>query len=331
MSHIPYEAGRRSPFRTAWSLYGSPDRLPAALYKAARILTSQGPAVLIRAARRKLHHPGQPVEHLIAHPDAPSVTYEDKFPPCGQGLTSTHGVTAIVLTKGNGERLHHQIALLARSLAPNSRFELIVVNNGKPLSAPQAPFPVSVIAEHRPFNWSAYNNSAAAKASFPFLLFLNDDVFPLHPGWLDAMLAEALAPGVGAVGAKLLYPDGTIQHAGIQLTLGPEGGHAHKLAPRDTPPPAHVDAVTGACLLTPTSVFRRVNGFDPGLRFDYNDVEYCLRLRLHGLATRVCPHAELLHLESATRQFRTDPNDREHFRRFLRTFDGQLAGRQHRS
>jgi GT2 family glycosyltransferase len=242
------------------------------------------------------------------------VRYEDRW---AEGTASLrHTVTAVIPTRGENARVRACLQGLARSVRPGARLEVVVVSNGGPVAPPPGfPHPYTCLEERRPFNWSLYNNAAAARAAGDFLLFLNDDVEPLHGGWLDVLLEAAERPGVGAVGARLLYPDGTIQHDGIGLDAGGQPRHLRR---GEEPSPAEPDpvpeaAVTGACLLTPAAVWRQLSGFDPSFAYSYNDVDYCLRLRRAGFACLVVRGARLLHHESATRPLAVDPAEQRRF------------------
>jgi len=167
---------------------------------------------------------------------------------------------------------------------------------------------VRVVEDPRPFNWAAINNSAAQQVAGDLLLFLNDDVEARHPGWLTAMVAHAVRREVGAVGARLVYPGGELQHAGVVIGLGGAAGHVLRGLPGDRSGyldqavvARDVSAVTGACLLTRRSCFDEVGGFDEAFALDLNDIDYCLRLRAAGYTTVVTPLAELVHDESPTR------------------------------
>ena len=161
----------------------------------------------------------------------------------------------------------------------------------------------------RPFNYSAMNNAAARECTAPLLVFLNDDVEVIAPGWLEAMIELGSRPETGAVGAKLLYPDGRIQHAGVALGILDSGGHvfrgfdgrAHHYF--DFPDVIrNVSAVTGACMLVRASAFEQVGGFDESLfPLSFNDIDLCLRLGRRGLRNLYTPHAVLLHHESLSR------------------------------
>jgi len=158
-----------------------------------------------------------------------------------------------------------------------------------------------------PFNFAAMNNLGARHATGAVLVLLNDDVEPLESGWLTALLAHANRSEVGAVGAKLLYPSGAIQHAGIVIGIMEGAGHLH----RNTfgspywnwlPFTRAVSAVTGACLAIRKSVFEQLGGFDESFPANYNDVDLCLRARQAGYEVVVEPAAVLRHYECQTRQ-----------------------------
>ncbi len=161
----------------------------------------------------------------------------------------------------------------------------------------------------RPFNYSAMNNAAAGKCLTPLLLFLNDDVEALDAGWLEAMVELGVRPEAGAIGARLLYPDGRIQHAGVALDILESGGHVF----RGLGGSAHhyfdfpdvirnVSAVTGACMLVRAAAFDQAGGFDE-TRFpvSFNDVDLCLRLARLGLRNLYTPYAVLQHREALSR------------------------------
>lgn len=188
---------------------------------------------------------------------------------------------------------------------------------------------VTVLHDPRPFNWAALNNAAAAATEADTLLFLNDDVEAPSAGWLEALVAQAERPDVAAVGARLLYPSGPVQHAGMVLGLGGAAGHVLAgLAPED---PGYlglavrcreVAAVTGACLATRRAVFEQLGGFDEALGLDLNDVDYCLRAR--GLGYRVLyePGAQLVHHESPSRG---TSGSADNIRRFVERWSRALS------
>jgi len=167
-----------------------------------------------------------------------------------------------------------------------------------------------VDCRNQPFNFSTLNNYGARNVREPLLLFLNDDVSMIHGDWLEAMVELASRPEVGAVGAKLLYPDNTIQHAGVVLGIFGIAGHAfrgsfaEKRTYFDFPDLIrNVSAVTGACMMVPTDKFRACGGFDEeAFPVAYNDIDLCLRLGQKGYRILYTPHAQLYHHEAASKR-----------------------------
>jgi GT2 family glycosyltransferase len=159
------------------------------------------------------------------------------------------------------------------------------------------------------FNFSRLNNAAAAVASGDYLCLLNNDIEALDDQWLEEMLSRIVEPDVGAVGATLLWPTGVVQHAGV--VLGPNLGAVHAFNDRMQEDCGYADmlaaarecsAVTAACLLTRKADYLAVGGMDEVFfPVNFNDVDYCLKLRALGRRLVVTPHARLLHLESASR------------------------------
>lgn len=170
---------------------------------------------------------------------------------------------------------------------------------------------VRILRYPHPFNFSRINNWAAAQSQADILLFLNNDTEVIHHDWLQHMAANALRPEVGAVGAKLLYPNGRVQHGGIILGMGGVGGHFH-LRRRDDDPgyfgraqlQQNLSAVTAACLAIRHEVFDEIGGFDAeNLPVAFNDVDLCLRVRERGYLVVWTPLARLYHHETASRAF----------------------------
>ena len=193
--------------------------------------------------------------------------------------------------------------------------ELIVVDNGSTDPAALALL-AEIAADPRAkvlpfpgaFNFAAMNNAAAREAKGQVLLLLNNDVELIDPNWLRAMVAHAIRPDVGAVGARLLYRDGSLQHGG--MALGPAGRATHLLrgAPRDAPgylgqlaATRDLSAVTAACLAIRANVWAQVGGMNERLPVAWNDVDLCQRVRAASLRVIWTPHAVLLHLEGETR------------------------------
>jgi len=171
------------------------------------------------------------------------------------------------------------------------------------------------------FNFSKVVNYGVSQARGEYLIILNNDIEVISWDWIEAMLEQAQREEVGAVGAKLLYPNNTIQHAGIIIGLGGYAGHSHKLCRVNSPgyfnllqSIHNVSAVTGACLMISRSKFDAVNGFDgENFKIAYNDVDFCLRLREQGLLNVFTPYAELYHHESISRGYEDTEEKQQRF------------------
>src|SRR6185436_11798894 len=209
------------------------------------------------------------------------------------------------------------LAMLERCLraveaTDHPSFEIVIVDNGSVEAATLAFLDKThhrVIRAPGAFNFASLNNRAVAETQGELLLFLNDDTEPLGTGWLRALEEQAQRPEVGAVGAKLSYPDGTIQHAGIAVGIGGVAGHPYRFQ-RDAPAGIrNLSAVTGACLMMRREVFARLGGFDERLPVNSNDVDLCLRLRAAGYLVIYTPYAVLHHYESQSRGRRAIPDD----------------------
>jgi O-antigen biosynthesis protein len=179
---------------------------------------------------------------------------------------------------------------------------------------------VRVLRDDRPFNWAGLNNAAAALATADVLVFLNNDIEALSAGWLDSLCGQAERRDVGAVGARLLYPDHRLQHCGVVIGLGGAAGHP-LVGLLETEPgylsmavtTRECSGVTGACLATRRSVFESQGGFDEALGIDLNDIDYCLRVQRSGLRILYESAAELIHHESPSRGTAGDVRDIVHF------------------
>ena len=159
----------------------------------------------------------------------------------------------------------------------------------------------------KPFNLAEKMNFGGRQATGEQLVFLNDDIEVLTPDWLEALLEFAQQPGIGAVGAKLLFPDERLQHVGVTILDG-RPGHPFYRFPKDHPGyfqgsvvPREYTAVTGACVMTRADKFWAVGGFSEEFPLNYNDVDLCLKLRQSGERIVYTPHAVLYHHESVTK------------------------------
>ena len=232
-------------------------------------------------------------------------------------------VTLIIPTRDH-------VAMLERCLDSIERMtdwpalEIIVIDNGSSEAASKTYFRkiakrgVRVLPMPGPFNYADLNNRAVEAASGDIVGLVNNDIEALHAGWLDELVGQLLRPGVGAVGAKLLWPNGMVQHGGVLLGVGNVAGHyGNRLADADWGDHGRnqlvqqVSGVTAACLLLRKEDYLAVGGMDThAFPVAFNDVDLCLKLRRAGKAIVWTPHARLLHAESASRGHEDTPQKR---------------------
>jgi GT2 family glycosyltransferase len=283
------------------------------------------------AARRAIadHLQRQGVEGAEVRPFALVPSWTEVVRPCPRPEPL---VSVIIPTRDRADLLSQCMdGLLARTDYP--ALEAIIVDNGSTdpktlalLTRLAEDGRVRVVRDKGPFNFSALINRGASAARGDVLLLLNNDIDPIDPDWLREMVSHAMRPDVGAVGARLLYPDNSIQHAGVVLGIGlPPGvaGHFQLGASSDAlgyfgrlQLARTVSAVTGACLAVRRTLFEEVGGLDATrLKVAFNDVDFCLRLRERGYRNVWTPRAQLYHHESASRGSDDKPETRNRFDR----------------
>jgi GT2 family glycosyltransferase len=223
-------------------------------------------------------------------------------------------VTILIPTAGKMEVLERNLKALWET-AGYQNYEILIIDNSKGGDAvlkfvddlKKKGKPIRWFDQRgEPFNYSRLNNKAVATCNTELLLFLNDDTEGISVGWLEALVEHAMRPEVGAVGAKLLYPNGTIQHAGVTMGLAQICGHSFKgLEARhrhyfDFPDLVrNVSSLTAACVMVRADVFREVGGFDEELfPIAYNDIDFVLRIGAAGYRVIYNPHAQLHHHEA---------------------------------
>lgn len=209
-------------------------------------------------------------------------------------------------------------------------YEILLVNNASELletreymreieNCPR----VRLLHYNAPFNFSAINNFASLQAKGQYLLLLNNDTEVIEPDWIQAMLEQAQRPEVGCVGAKLLYPNNLIQHAGVVIGVGGAANHCYAKLPADQNGyfgqlnvVREYSAVTAACVMIRKSVYEEMDGLDEeNLAVSFNDVDFCLRLREKGLLVIYTPYASLYHHESLSRGYNVSFNEEYYLRR----------------
>ncbi|WP_375188064.1 glycosyltransferase family 2 protein [Sphingobium yanoikuyae] len=256
--------------------------------------------------RQMLHHRRhRPLPRLPACP----INIACELPP----------LSVIVPTRNRVDLLRTCLDGIAAAHYP--RADIIVVDNDSDDPETLAYLAALDPARHRVlrhcgvFNYSAINNRAAAQAQGRLLCLLNNDIEMTDPHWLAILATQALRPEVGAVGARLLYPDGRIQHAGVVIGVGNAAGHAHRfLSPNEEGYfhrhglPQFTMAVTAACLVVERDKFMAVGGLNErDFAVAFNDVDLCLRLNRQGWRSLYEPRATLIHHESVSRGLDRDP------------------------
>ncbi|MCZ2497389.1 glycosyltransferase [Xylophilus sp. Kf1] len=236
-------------------------------------------------------------------------------------------VTLVIPTRNAHVLLRQCVDSITR-LTTYASYEIVVVDNGSDEAESLAYFAelarrpgFSVIRDDGEFNYSAINNLAVRQARGSVIGLVNNDIEVIAPEWLSEMVSIALQPGVGAVGARLLYPDRRLQHGGVVLGIGGVAGHSHKYL--DDWQAGYFSrarliqsysAVTAACLVVRKAHYLAVGGLnEKELKVAFNDVDFCLRLREAGLRNVWTPYAELFHHESATRGAEVSPAKQARF------------------
>lgn len=327
-------------------------------------LAAEGFDLALRCVERiqpdQIRHIPRILSHSSAPPAPPGAADEQAlerhFQRTGTAATAEatpHGLRAhyalpeappfvsLVIPTRNGVNLVRQCveSIVLETAYPN--YEILLVDNGSDdpealayFAALDAQPGITVIRDDRPFNYSALNNAAVARARGELVGLLNNDIEVISSDWLHEMVSLALQPGVGAVGAKLLYPDMTIQHGGVVLGIGGMAGHAHKHLPSTVAGHGgraqliqNFSAVTAACLVVRKSLYEEVGGLDEAqLGVAYNDVDFCLRLRQAGYRNVWTPYAELLHHESASRGLEVAAESRDRLARESAFMQSRWAG-----
>jgi len=229
-------------------------------------------------------------------------------------LQDPGSVSILIPTHDQPEKLKSAVSsILERSTYSN--YEIVILNNSSVQKQTLQCFDelrknnqIKIIDYPHPFNFSAINNFGVSQVASDYVLFLNDDTEIISRSWLEAMMEYAQKDLIGAVGAKLLYRDYTIQHGGILIGQPQIAVHAHKGFPKDSEgyqkrlvSVQNFSAVTAACMMIRRKLFLEVKGFDENLPLAYNDVDLCLKLLALGKRIVWTPNAELFHDESQTR------------------------------
>jgi len=239
-------------------------------------------------------------------------------------------VSIIIPTRDHADLLHRSLDSIYRLNNGQIDFEILVIDNGSSdpialefLDELEKQGSTRILRMPGPFNYAYLNNEAVKHANGEVIFFVNNDVEVINPEWMKELVSQAVRPGVGAVGAKLLFDDHTIQHAGVVLGIGGIAGHAHKYLPADSSGYQNrlqmiqqVSAVTAAVLAIRKCVFVEVGGFDEeAFAVSYNDVDLCLRLQQRGYRNVYSPDAVLYHHESRSRGEPSTPAEYDQWQR----------------
>ena len=236
-------------------------------------------------------------------------------------------IQIIIPSKNNAKLLSSCVSSILKNTAYQN-FTIAIIDNGstdgaslrlleKLGSNPQ----IEVHSDPRPFNYARMNNEAAARSEAEYVLLLNDDTEVINDNWLSDMMALAVRSDSGAVGAKLLYDDRIVQHAGVVIGIGAAAGHVGHGLPESDPGhffrskiSSEFSAVTAACLLVSRRKFLEVGGMNElRYRVAFNDIDFCLKLRRAGYVNYLCASAVLYHYESKSRGKDTEGEKRRRF------------------
>ncbi|QYO67460.1 glycosyltransferase [Leptolyngbya sp. 7M] len=280
-------------------------------------------AILNACSRR-----GELARAVITQPEFPGV-YIVRYQ-----ITDYRPVSIIIPTRNHAEMLDRCLqSIFQKSNYPN--YEVILIDNGSDeLSTFNVinrwkryePERFVCYSLNIPFNYSKLNNYAFSKARGDYLLFLNNDTEVITDDWIEAMVEQVQRPSIGVVGTQLLYPDHTIQHAGVILGIGGIAGHSHKYFSADHPgyfsqiaSVNNYSALTAACIMCRRSLFEQVEGFDETLAVAFNDVDLCLRIKQLGYQNIYLPHVQLYHHESKSRGLEDTLEKQHRFRQEIAT------------
>jgi GT2 family glycosyltransferase len=240
-------------------------------------------------------------------------------------------LVSLIVPTHNQQRLLSQCVDGILTSTDYTSLELIIVDNRsddpKTLhylkELPTKDSRVRVVRDDGPFNFSRINNDAVKHAQGSILGFINNDIQVIRPDWLGEMVSNLVRKDVAAAGARLLFPNGTVQHAGVITGIGGVAGHQFKNAPISSLGyfcravlPQNLSAVTAACMLVHKHLFHEVGGFDQEhLAVAFNDIDLCLKLQEAGGLIVYTPYAELLHHESVSRGYEDSPEKKARFKR----------------
>jgi GT2 family glycosyltransferase len=236
-------------------------------------------------------------------------------------------LVSLLIPTRDGYQLLKQCIDSIQSKTTYSNYEILILNNQSRCPRTLTYFEklskskqIHIIDYDQPFNFSKINNLGVEHAQGSLIGLINNDIEVINPDWLDEMVRQASRPDIGCVGAKLFYPNGSIQHAGVVLGIGGVAGHAHKHFSNHhhgyfsrLSLVQNFSAVTAAALLVRKSVYLEVGGLEESLKIAFNDVDFCLKVRTSGYRNLWTPYAELYHHESVSRGYEDTPEKQQRF------------------
>jgi glycosyltransferase involved in cell wall biosynthesis/SAM-dependent methyltransferase len=267
----------------------------------------------LQAAQRAISEHLQRIGVAATVSDAPELSGANRV---RYTLPAQAPLVTLIVPTYNGLDLLRQCVDSVQTKTDYPNYEILIVDNRSDdpatldyLSNLEKQGQARVLRYPQPFNYAAINNMAVQHAQGELLCLLNNDIEVISPAWLSEMVAHALQPGVGAVGARLWYPNNTLQHGGVIVGLGGVAGHSHKYFPRGnvgyfgrTVVTQNLSAVTAACMVLPKAVYLAAGGMEEKhLRVAFNDVDFCLKIGELGLRIVWTPYADLYHHESVSR------------------------------
>ncbi|WP_122499480.1 glycosyltransferase [Pseudomonas viridiflava] len=243
-------------------------------------------------------------------------------------LPAVQPLVSLVIPTRNAYALVKQCIDSIKDLTAYKNYEIILIDNGSDDPQSLAYFAqldrepnIRVLRDDGPFNYSALNNAAVRIANGELIGLINNDIEVISPDWLGEMVSIAMQNNVGAVGARLWYPNDRLQHGGVIAGIGGIAGHSHKNLPKGASGYfcrgeliQEFSAVTAACLVIKKAIFEQVGGLEEEhLKIAFNDVDLCLKVQEAGYVNVWTPFAELYHHESATRGFEDTPQKQARF------------------
>lgn len=245
-----------------------------------------------------------------------SFRHEKQLVNCIQWPLTKQPLVSLIIPTKNAKALVKDCIESILTKTTYNNYEIILVDNNSDEQASLDYFEelsqhpkITLLKYPQPFNYSAINNFAVKHCKGEVIGLVNNDIEVITPTWLDYMVGHVMREDIGCVGAKLLYSDGRVQHAGVVMGYGGGAGHAHKYFPRYHPgylnrliATNNFSAVTAACLLVKRTHYEAVNGLnEKDLTVAFNDVDFCLKVRDLGVRNLYCAEAELYHHESVSR------------------------------